>query len=224
MSPPSIGNLIRWHSREFGISAMFAAVVLFVASIIVLGRNVEQLRESFQLSTRTQEVLRQIDQVHMKMIGTEMIVRGYGLTGDASFQRYAKENRMRMVAAMTTLGELVRQEPALDKDYHILEGWVAQHQQLYIDLMDGGPDQRARIVDATVNPQKREARAEAMRALDRMDGLEQKLLAERRARAEAQAAKSFVMAIAIAVFAFVTGTIGFGLTFMPHKSGLAPRW
>ncbi|MDR3527732.1 MAG: CHASE3 domain-containing protein [Rhizomicrobium sp.] len=221
MSPAR--RLFEVDPREFGISALFAAVVLFVAAMAMLGRNVEQLRESFADSERSAAVLRQIDQVHINITGTELTVRGFALSGDPVFVSYHKHIHKELVIAMTALGELVRDTPDLQADFVSLEKQVAEHEAIYTELLADGAAGRQKVAEAITNPAKRRSRGAVLALLVHMDAQENALLTERRQAAEAKAGRTFALAIGIAIFAFVAGTIGFALTFFGRGPALRRR-
>lgn len=220
MAVDPIRRLIDIDARELGISALFAAVVLFVAAMAMLSRNVAQLRDAFFISEQSQLLLRQMDQVHMKLTGTEMIVRGYALSGDPVFLNYYRETHGKLIVSVASLGEQVRNEPTQKADFDELEKRVEAHQVLFASLLKAP---REVVADAITNPEKRRARDAVLALLDRMDAREDTLLEARRYDAENKAKRTFGLAIGIAIFAFIAGTVGFGLTFTGRRAGLSSR-
>lgn len=214
-------NLKAWRQsidlREFGVSALLAAVVLFVAAMVMLDTNVAQLRHSFAQSEQAYAIQKQIVAVGGRMNGVEMTVRGYALTGDPKFLERYRQCRDDVLRAMGELRGFTAAEPALQPDFAVLESAVARHRALYARLIGHGPDRQDVVAEAISNPDKRRHSARANNALSRIETTQLRLQRERRTTAEREAQKTYGLAIAIAGVAFLTGTLGFALTLFGRQ-------
>jgi CHASE3 domain sensor protein len=203
--------------RELGISALFAAVVLFVAAMAMLNENVNHLRESFTWVEQARTVQKQIDAVNNRLNGIEMTVRGYALTGDTAFQRRHRTTRGYLVTALRALRNATSDEPALRAEYAKLEMAVASHEALYDTLIVLGPERQSVVAEAITSPQKRRYNQQAIAALDRMEAVALKFMADRHSEAERKAQMTYRLAIGIAVFAFFVGSCGFALALFGRR-------
>jgi CHASE3 domain sensor protein len=229
MSPGS--RLNRIDLRELGMSVLFAAIVLFVAAMVMLSRNVSQISESYGWVEKSNAVLQRLYAVELKIWGVEMSVRGYAISRDAIFLRSYQYNRGKLIEKTKTLGDLVQSEPALQADYDKLRRLVLQHDALYSSLVALGPEHENIIAEVITNPSKRQPRNLAVTTLNDMRSKEQRLLAERQGAAEHKAKSTYRLAISIAGLAFLAGTLGFTLTLFGrrreerqgHSNGLPSR-
>jgi CHASE3 domain sensor protein len=217
----------RLHSvnlPEFGVSALIAAVVMFVAAMAMLNQNVTQLRRSFGWVEQVYAVQKRIDAVNNRLSGVELTVRGFALTGDPAFLRRYRNTHGYLIAAMRELHDLTAADTALQADYAELERAVALHEALYGSLIGQGPQHQAVVAEAITNPAKRQFNGRAIQALNRMEATEQRLWAKRQADAERDARTTYAIALGIAGLAFLTGSLGFALTLFGRRhSPLAVR-
>lgn len=209
-------RLHRMDLREFGVSALAVAVVLFIAAMAMLNQNVAQLRRSFSWVEQSYAVQKRLDTVKNQLAGVEMTVRGYTLTGDPAFLRRHRKVHSKLVVVMHDLHDLVATEPALQDDYAELERAVALHEALYDSLIGQGPQHQAVVAEAITNPAKRKFNERANTALNRMEATEQRLWANRHADAERDAHTTYAIALAIAGLALLSGSLGFALTLFGH--------
>lgn len=212
--------------REFGVSALAAAMVLFGAAMVMLNENVTQLRRSFAWVEQVHAVQKQIDAVNNRLAGVEMTVRGYTLTGDPAFLRRHRNTHGRLVVAMRDLRDLAASEPALQADFAELRTAVALHEALYDTMIGLGPRQQAVVAEAITNPAKRRFNGRAIDALNRMEATEQRLWAKRHTDAEREARATYAIAIGVAGLALVVGSMGFALTLFGRRrtpSAVGPK-
>jgi CHASE3 domain sensor protein len=231
MSSELHGRFDRIDLRELGMSVLFAAIVLFVAAMVMLSRNVSQISESYGWVQKSNTVLQRLYAVELKIWGVEMSVRGYAISQDAMFLHVYRYNRDKLVEKTKSLGYLVQSEPALQADYDKLSRLIRQHDALYNSLVALGPGHRDIIAEAITNASKRQPRNLAVATLNEMRNKEQHLLAERQSAAEHRAKSTYRLAIGIAGLAFLAGTLGFTLTLFgrrreeraEHAKGLSSR-
>lgn len=215
--------LQRIDLREFGISALFAAMVLFITAMVMLDQNVSQVRTSFSSVERAYQVQKQIDAVNNRMAGVEMTVRGYALTGDPAFIERHQRSHAYVDAAIADLGRLIGSDTALEADYAALKLAVGRHEDLYGSLIGIGPDRQALVAQAITDPNKRAIQKAAIDALNRIEATELRLMAERRAKVEDGARMTYGIALAVAALAFLTGTLGFALVLFGKRQAVRPH-
>lgn len=215
--------LQRIDLREFGISALFAAMVLFITAMVMLDQNVSQVRTSFSWVERAYQVQKQIDAVNNRMAGVEMTVRGYALTGDPAFIQRHQRSHAYVVKGLVELGRLIGNEPALKADYAALKLAVGKHETLYGALIGLGPDRQALVAQAITDPEKRAIQKAAIDALNRIEATELRLMAERRAKIEEGARLTYGIALSVASLAFLTGTLGFALVLFGKRQAAQLR-
>lgn len=212
-----VARLHAMDLREFGVSALFAAVVLFVAAMVMLNQNVVQLRRSFDWVERAHVIQKRIDDVNNSMNSVEMTVRGFALTGDLRFlERYKKMHAV-LMGAVKDLDDLAMVETALRPAIKALQTAVDGHEALYGTLIGHGPAEQAIVAEAITNPSKRLFSAKANNVLSRMEHMERRLFEARYAEAEREAAVTYRVAIGIAGLAFLTGTLGFALALFGRR-------
>ena len=73
------------HLREMGVPILFGAAVLLVSATLLLSANISALRGNLSRIALSQNVLTQIADIESGMLGNELTVRGYALTGHPSF-------------------------------------------------------------------------------------------------------------------------------------------
>lgn len=206
--------------REFGISALVAALALFVAAMAMLNQNVSQLRQSFVWADQAHAIQKRIDDVNNLMNCVELTVRGYALTGDPAYIRRHHNTLANLMTVMRELRALTAVEPALRPDYADLEKAVAQHEALYSSLI--GQNQ-AVIADAISSPAKRHFKERANAALTGLETMEKKRVALRLSQAERDARATYATAIGVAALAFLIGTLGCALTLFGLRRTRDPQ-
>ncbi len=204
--------------REFGISILLAAAVLFTAAMVMLSRNVSQLSESYGWVEKSNDILQGISSVELSIAGVEMTVRGYALTSNDMFIRMHRLNHTKLLRVTKTLGDLVASEPDLQPDFATLRGLVDQHEALYSSLIALGPGHQAAVAEAITNAIKRHDRRVVAAMLNQMRARAQGVLVRRQREAEQRAKATYRQAIAIAALAFLAGTLGFAMTLFGRRS------
>jgi CHASE3 domain sensor protein len=213
----SVSRLHRIDFRELGMSVLFAAIVLFVAAMIMLSRNVSQISESYGWVEKSNTVLQRLYAVELKIWGVELTVRGYAISQNPIFIRAYQRNRGTLIQTAKELGDFVQSEPALQADYSKLRKLILQHDALYSSLIALGPGHQDVIAEVITNSSKRQPRSLAVATLGEMRNIEQHLLAERQSAAEYKAKATYRLAIGIAGLAFFSGTLGFTLILLGRR-------
>ena len=210
-------NLPGMDLREFGISALFAAVVLFVAAMVMLTKNVSQLQQSIAVAEQTHLIQKRIDDVNNLTNNVEMTVRGYALTGDARFLTRHQKTHNALLAAVNDLDGLTLREPALRAAFLGLREGVTKHESLYGTLIGKGPSEQVIVAEAISNPDKRRFREMITQQLSALERTEADLSASRNDAAEREIRQTNTTALAVAAFAFLCGIAGFSLALFGKR-------
>ncbi|MDE2183077.1 MAG: CHASE3 domain-containing protein [Alphaproteobacteria bacterium] len=213
-------HLERVDLRELGLSLLFAAVVLFVAAMAMLGRNVAAMQESYASVQRSNTALLKIEEINTQVMGIDMTIRGYALTDDPVFLMYFSDSRRRLHRALDVLDSLIRSEPEGPADMADLRRRSALQEQVFAVLARLGPGHAREIAAAITDPVQRRKRYEVQRKLTALHDKEEALLVERQAAALHQASRTYALVASIGGLAFVVGAIGFALTLMGRRQGV----
>lgn len=206
----------RGHLRDLGLPTVFGAIVLFVSATLLLGVNVSALRDNLKWMEHAQKVLMGMADVETGILGDELTVRGYALTGDKRFLVFQKLERAKSLKAANELTALTAAEPEHAAQFRQVRRDFDRHMQIFGNLAGKGPDIVAKaIVDPEVRANMRRSRngLAALRAAEVHD------LGERQREMTSQISRAFVLAVGIIVAAFVLG--GFGLVATQFRA--SPR-
>ena len=203
------------YLRQIGTPMLLGAVVLLVSAMSMLGDNVSQVRTGYASVQRSNAALLDLAEINTQVMGIDMTVRGYALTGNPVFLRYEADNRKLLGSAIDDLGSLIADEPGHSVSMTTLRTLVARHEAVFSQLSDLGPGHANDVAAAITDPAKREARYAVQRALTALHTDELKLLDARRNATERQASRTFEIAFGIVFFAFVTSALGAALVL--HK-------
>jgi len=196
------------HLREMGVPILFGAAVLLVSATLLLSANVSALRGNLDRIALSQNVLTQIADIENGMLGNELTVRGYALTGHPSFLRLEKGGNVRRDKAISDLTRLMAQEPQQALRFRNAMQAVERHKANFGKLTGIGPDRAAIVAKAIIDPEIR-ANSYATRALLRdLRTAEMDDVAARQREMAGQISRAFFLAMGIIVAAFLLGGIG----------------
>jgi CHASE3 domain sensor protein len=196
------------HLREMGVPILFGAVVLLVSATLLLGANVSALRGNLNRIKLSQDVLIRISDIESAMLGNELTVRGYALTGHQSFLQLEKGGNVRRDKAISDLTRLMTQEPQQALKFRNAMQAVDQHKANFGKLSGIGPDRAAIVAQAIIDP---EIRANSYRTRNLLRDLRTAELGDVAARQRemtGQISRAFFLAVGIIVAAFLLGGIG----------------
>jgi len=198
--------------RELGLPTLFGAAVLFFSATMLLGANISAMRGNLIWIERTQQVLQEISIAESAVVGDELTVRSYALTGDPRFLVYETRGRNKLAASIARLEKLAAAEPGGTKRMRTIAESVRRHTELYTSVTGMGPD-KAAIVGRFINDDaKRAVTFAARRALADYRADELRILGERQQNLTRQLSQAFLLAIGIIVAAFVLGGLGLLMT------------
>jgi CHASE3 domain sensor protein len=194
--------------RELGLPALFGAAVLFFSATLLLGVNISAMRANLTWIEHAQNILLEISIAEAGVVGDELTVRSYALTGDPRFLRYQTAERNKLTKSIARLKTLAAVEPREAERMRKIHGYVLEHMALYASITGMGPD-KASIVGKVINDDSKRKIMFTLRgalALYRAD--EMRILSERQRNLTQQLSQAFVLAIGIIVAAFVLGGVG----------------
>lgn len=208
---------VRGHLREMGTPTLFAAVVLLLSGMVLLGANVSELRESYAWVQRSNNTLLRIAEVDSKLVGVEMTVRGYALTDDPAFLGYQRHERTRVTVALNKLTALMAYQPAQAGRLAKLRALVEKRLALYAYLSGLGPGHAKEVAAAITDPQKRNDMLGTRLTLEALRDDELKVLAARQDASARQAAHTYKLAFVVVVLAFLFSALGFVFTLYGRR-------
>jgi len=215
---PSIRALFeRGHLREMGTPTLFAAIVLLLSGMALLGANVSELRNSYAWVQRSNAVLLQIAEVDSKLVGVEMTVRGYALTDDPAFLRRQRYERDHAMMAMDKLAALMADHPRRLVRVADLRTLVSKRLALYASLSGLGPGHAKGVAAAITDPQKRNDMLAVRLGLNDLRDNELKLLTARQEESARQATHTYKLATAFVVLAFLFSALGLVFTLYGRR-------
>lgn len=194
--------------RELALPAMFGAAVLFFSAAMLLGVNISAMRANLQWIERTQQMLIQIAEAERGVVGDELTVRSYALTGNALFLKYQQIERRRLADAVARLRVLAANEPGGTARMNQIRDSIKRHTDIYTTISGFGPDKSALVAGVITDEAKRAVmwRARVALATYRADQL--RILSDRQQQLTRQLSQAFVLALGIIVAAFVLGGVG----------------
>lgn len=217
----------RWFFHSFGdlgLPLLLAAIVLFLAAMLMMARNVALLGKSYADVERSNEALLAIAEINTQVVGIDLSVRGYALTGKSVFAGYFSNRVERMNAALDTLDTAFTGEPKAIADVAELRKRVTAQEQLFSRLLQLGPGHAAEVADTISDPAKREKRYAVERQLMLLQSKQAGLLAQRRAAVVHQASRTYLIGTILGGFALIVGSFGFALAILHRRATTAaPR-
>jgi CHASE3 domain sensor protein len=198
----------RGHLHDMGLPILFGAVVLLVSATMLLGANISALRGNLERMDHSQKVLNEIADLETSVLGEELVVRGYALTGDASFLRMQKSNEHRRDIARAALLRLMAAEPQRAEQFRQVMLNVARHVEIFGKLSGIGPDRAQIVARAIVNPAVRSNMSRTRNGLAALRSDELRDLSAHQRDITNQLSRAFLLAMGIILTAFLLGGIG----------------
>jgi CHASE3 domain sensor protein len=194
--------------RELGMPALFGAGVLLISATLLLGVNIAAMRGSLASIEHSQRILLAVADIEAGEMGDQLTVRGYALTGDASFLRYQKMERDKLDHAMARLTVLTQSDPAGAQRIRAIRSLVNTHMANYAGISGFGPDKAGIVAQAINDDKKRAVMFETRGALASFRADQVRTLGERQDYLTRQLSRSFELALGIIVAAFLLGGLG----------------
>lgn len=201
--------------RELGLPTIFGAIVLFASATLLLGVNVSALRDNLKWMEHTQKVMMRMADVETGILGDELTVRGYALTGDKRFLLFQELERAKSLKAANELTALTATEPEHAAQFRQIRRDFDRHMQIFGNLTGKGP---AIVAKAIVDPEIRANMKLTRNGLAALRAAEVHDLGERQREMTQQISRAFVLAVGIIIAAFMLG--GFGLVAAQFRVSL----
>jgi CHASE3 domain sensor protein len=198
----------RAHLRDMGLPSLFGAVVLLVSATLMLGANISALHSSLKWMEHSQQVLTRISELETGVLGAELTVRGYALTGDASFIRYQQTGRRRFQTVRADLERLMVWEPQRAAEFRRTMQDLTRHTQILDGLAGLGPGKSQVVARAIVDPAVRANVRSTRNGLAGLRAKELRDLAVRQREMTSQIFRAFFLAMGIIVAAFILAALG----------------
>lgn len=199
----------RGHLRELGIPTIFGAAVLFVSATLLLGVNISALRGNLIWAQHAQLILQHTSALDAGILGEELTVRGYALSGDKRFLDFQNSERNKIRAAVRALDRLAATDPEEMQILRTFRRDVDRHLATFGGLKGIGPDKASLVARAIVDPDIRASTKRVRSGLAKLTTVEQNELAKREGEMASQISQAFVLGIGIILAAVLLG--GFGL-------------
>jgi len=196
------------YLRELGLPILFGAVVLLGSATLLLFANISALNANLRSMEHSQKVLTQIAELETGILGDELTVRGYALTGDARFLAFQKFERAKSDKAKAELLRLSSDEPEHLAEYQRVMRDVAWHEDTFSKLSGYGPDKSQVVAHAIVDPQVRANMKRTRLGLAALRNQEFKDLGDRQRQMTDQISRAFFLAVGIILLAFALGGVG----------------
>jgi CHASE3 domain sensor protein len=194
--------------RELGMPALFGACVLLLSATLLLGANIEAMRGNLAWIGRTQQILLALADAETGVVGDQLTLRGYALTGDARFLQYQKIERDKLRRALERLAQLTSPDPGGADRIATVRNLIRQHRDNYDGVSGLGPDHADAVAKAIDDDKKRVIMFRLRGALAAFRADEVRALGERQDHLTRQLGQSFLLAVGIIVAAFLLGGLG----------------
>jgi CHASE3 domain sensor protein len=194
--------------RDLGMPALFGAGVLLISATLLLGIDIAAMRGSLVSIGHSQQILLAVADAEAGELGHQLTVRGYALTGDASFLRYQKMEHDKLDHALDRLTVLMQTDPAGAARIRSIRSLMRKHMANYAGISGFGPDKAGIVAKAINDDKKRAVMFETRGALASYRADKVRTLGERQDYLTRQLSQSFELALGIIVAAFLLGGLG----------------
>jgi CHASE3 domain sensor protein len=194
--------------RELGMPALFVAGVLLLSATLLLGVNIAAMRNNLAWIGGTQQILLNVAEAENGVVGDQLTVRGYALTGDARFLLFQRSERARLKRAMARLTQLTAPDPAGADRIALIGRLIKRHTDYCRSISGLGPEHADIVAKAINDDRKRAILFQTRGALAAYRADEIRALAEKQDYLTRQLSQSFYLAVGILVAAFLLGGLG----------------
>lgn len=196
--------------RSLGVQILGVAVVLLIASLLLLGVTFANLHQSYQASMRSTDALLKLFGVEAKLVGIEMTVRGYALSGSDTFLTIQAKERAGMERLLDQLAPMLGDAPDQRQRLAKARAMIGQRLALYADL--SRPGRAVEVAHAITDPATRRRMEETRSSLSALRVAEMQRLRARQAAVQSDGRYGLFVAVGIVFMAFITGGLGVALS------------
>lgn len=201
-------SLLSGHFRSAGLQIMVVAIVLLLAGMVMLGSNVSELNASYAWAQRTNTTLLHVADLNHSMVGIEMSVRGYALTGKPIYREYYAYDRGQLERNAAALNGELADRPQAAARIKTVMGLLEERLADFDRLIALGPGRITEVAAAIEDVRIRRIRLDIDRNLDEIRNTQLILLKSLQDASEDKVRDSYRMAIFTVVAAFLLGVFG----------------
>lgn len=203
--------------RSVGTQILIMSSMLLAASLLLLWVNYDHLRNSLDNDKRTSDALQLIDRVEFKLVGVEMTLRGYALTGDPAFKKWGASEWHDLESAMLQLAIAMKREPEQTSRFFEMRDIVQRRLGLYAYLYS--PEHTGEVSKAIVDPATRDVMHRARQRLADLRKAQVDILVVRQAKTDYEVRQTLYLTTGIVLLAFVSVVFGIVLA----QGGVKPE-
>ncbi|MCE3296057.1 MAG: histidine kinase [Crocinitomicaceae bacterium] len=170
-------------SRKILTGFIACALVLLGVAIFSF-RNSAKLLDSNAWVTHTHQVLFEFNQLMMASVDAETGARGYVITGNEDFLEPFYDSKIRVIDHLTEVKKLTGDNPEQQKNIHGIEEKIDEHSAYLEKLIDFRKGNFSKAVELAESGEGKRIHDEIRRRVAVAQGIEKKLLAERKASNE----------------------------------------
>lgn len=206
---PSAGHERRSRIlRELGWPILFGAAVLLFSATMLLGVNITSVQRSVAWIEHNQQIQLAVSEAEAGVVGEQLTVRSYALTGNPRFLFFQDVERRKTVAAMKTIAALAASDAADAAEVAKLRKLVNDHVALWQRLRGIGPD-RAQILGKAIDDDKlRVVMLGTRKALADYRAVKVRAISARQEALTRDLRRAFFLSAGIIVAAFLLGAAG----------------
>lgn len=194
--------------RELGLPILFGAAVLLFSATMLLGVNISAVRSNVAWIQHNQQILLGISDAEAGVVGEQLTVRSYALTGDKRFLAYQLAERRKLTNAMSSISTLVATDPVDAARVRSLNALVVRHDALWDGLRGIGPDRAGILAKAILDDNLRRIMLGTRKALADYRADKTRSISERQSLLTRQLSRAFLLAVGIIAAAFLLGVAG----------------
>lgn len=205
--------------RDLGLPALVASLVLFASAMGLLSSNISEMRAGYARVRETNDALLQISMINADILRIEMSVRGYALSGDASYLAWQGMAEAALQNRLETLEKAVADDRGQRRNIETLKSLVAAHCAHFHAMAKLVPTDRNQMVAEMVDYSKKVKRRPIEDLLVTIRTTEARRLAEEEQDAERRVVVGYRYAAGIAMIALLLGALGFTLIVHDRRVG-----
>lgn len=200
------------YLRLIATPLLIGAVVLLICAVLLLGVNLQVLRNNAAWVQHTDDVLLTVSGLKVDVLNHELSLRGYALTQEPIFLHYRDMEMHALEEDTARLSRLM----AADKDEQVqlarLKAMLVRHTAMFEKLFALGDGHAGDIARAITDPQTLAVMNATRQDISTLQAAELQILAARQKAEESQAVRTYAMALALVVLSFVCGAVGIALS------------
>lgn len=194
--------------REMGLPILFGAAVLLFSATMLLGVNIAAVRSNVAWIEHNQKILLRVSDAEAGVVGEQLTVRSYALTGDSRFLDYQTNERRNLANAMAAISLLAASDPADAARVGKLKEITDRHTALWESLRGIGPDRAGVLGRALVDKDLRRVMLGTRKELADYRADKLRSISERQSILTAQLSRAFLLAVGITIAAFLLCVAG----------------